>query len=62
MFCLLGSDTEQHVDVAAQMIDGICGDLCSARCLGEDEGALDDGVCISCLGCDGGLKVVRAIT
>jgi hypothetical protein len=46
MFCLLGSDTEQHFDVAAQMIDAVCGDLCSARCLGEDEGALDDGLCV----------------
>jgi hypothetical protein len=27
MFCLLGSDTEQHFDVAAQMIDAVCGDL-----------------------------------
>jgi len=35
MFCLLGSDSEQHFDVAAQMIDAVCGDLCSARCLGE---------------------------
>jgi hypothetical protein len=33
-------------DVAAQMIDAVCGDLCSARCLGEDEGALDDGLCV----------------
>jgi hypothetical protein len=46
MFCLLGSDTEQHFDVAAQMIDAVCGDLCSARCLGEDEGALNDGPCV----------------
>jgi hypothetical protein len=46
MFCLLGSDTEQHFDVAAQLIDAVCGDLCSARCLGEDEGALDDGLCV----------------
>src|ERR1700680_1263027 len=40
MFCLLGSDTQQHFDVAAQMIDAVCGGLCSARCLGEDEGAV----------------------
>jgi hypothetical protein len=46
MFCLPGSDTEQHFDVAAQMIDAVCGDLCSARCLGEDEDALDDGLCV----------------
>ena len=27
MFCLLGSDTAQHFDVAVQMIDALCGDL-----------------------------------
>jgi hypothetical protein len=43
MFCLLGSDTEQHFDGAARMIDAVCGDLCPARRLREDEGALDDG-------------------
>jgi hypothetical protein len=44
--CGVQSDNEQHFDVAAQMIDDVCGDLCSARCLAEDEGALDDGLCV----------------
>jgi hypothetical protein len=35
MFWPLGSDTEQDFDVAAQTIDTVCGDLCSAHYLGE---------------------------
>ena len=43
LVCRFGS-TEQQFDVAAQMIDAVRGDRCSARCFGEDEGALEDGL------------------
>src|SRR3972149_1950382 len=44
-FCfLLGLVTEEHCNVAAQVIDRLGGDLGAPRRLREDEGALEDGL------------------